>query len=351
MADKLGKLEQSLISGLIEKHSGRKRKEVRVGPSFGVDVSIVDLPKGLSMASSSDPLSLIPSLGLEESAWLSVHLLANDMATTGFAPMYAQFVMNLPASFSKDDFSTYWKYIHQFCNEMGTAICGGHTAFIEGQNSSIAGGGTFSSIAEQGEFLTSNNARQGDAILLTKEAALSSTAILSMSFPKTTSNRLGKEVQEKAASLFYETSSLKDALIAVGEDKKQKAVSAMHDVTEGGVLGAIYELAVASGNGALVYNDQLPIGEVQRQLCDLFSIDPRYCVGAGSMIICCDPEKVNEVLEKLQKENIDCTRVGELKKIEYGIKLMEDGFEAELPYLEEDPYWAAFFRAIKSGWK
>src|SRR5690606_37373502 len=121
---------------------GYTRKEVRSGPRFGVDVSIVELPGGMALASTSDPLSLVPSIGIEESAWLSVHLMANDMATTGFSPMYGQFVLNLPATFSKQDFNTYWEYIHGFCKDIGVAITGGHTGFVEGQNSTISGGGT-----------------------------------------------------------------------------------------------------------------------------------------------------------------------------------------------------------------
>ena len=100
-----GKIHQHSFEEIILQRCGATRNEVSTGPSFGVDVSVIDLPNGLAMAMTSDPLSLIPSLGLQESAWLSVYLMANDMATTGFAPMYAQFVLNLPAQFSTEDFN------------------------------------------------------------------------------------------------------------------------------------------------------------------------------------------------------------------------------------------------------
>src|SRR5690606_5825638 len=105
------------------------------------------------------------------------------------------------------------------------------------------------------------------------------------SFPETVKNKLGQDVYHKGCELFYKTSSVNDALTAVNKEVKNSGVIAMHDVTEGGVLGAIYELAVASGNGARIYNNFLPIGEAQKAICDLFSIDPRYSIGAGSMII------------------------------------------------------------------
>ena len=351
MKDKLGKIDHQLFKDIVQVKCGHKRKEVRMGPKFGVDVSIIDLSGDMVLAATSDPLSLIPSLGLEESAWLSVHLMTNDMATTGFAPMYGQFVLNLPPTLSKADFNTYWNYIHKFCSDIGVAITGGHTGFIEGQHSTIAGGGTFFTVAPQSQLLTSSNAGAGDVILVTKQCAISSTSILAMSFPETVKNKLGKETYDKAVGLFYETSSLKDALTAVGIATRYDDVTAMHDVTEGGVLGAIYELACASDNGVVIYNEQLPIGDIPHQVCSLFSIDPRYCVGAGSMIITCKKDKALLIIERLGKDNIPCCMVGEIKEKEYGIQLVENGKESNLVYMVEDPYWAAFFNAYKEEWK
>ena len=351
MSEKLGKIDHHLFEQFISNKCGHRRHEVLVGPQFGVDVALIDLPGEMTMAVTSDPLSLIPTLGLQESAWLSVQLMANDMATTGYAPMYGQFVLNLPSGFSENDFNSYWDYIHQFCNDIGVAVTGGHTGFIEGQNSTIAGGGTFITVAPKNKMLVSKYAGVGDAILVTKTSAISSAAILAMSFPDTFINKLGKEIYQKACDSFYQTSSLKDALAAVGENNEHNEVTAMHDVTEGGVLGAIYELAMASGNGARIYNDRLPIGHLQQEICKLFSLDPRHCIGAGSMIITCKKGTIANVIDRLARVNIACVEVGELIEKKQGIKLVEDGTVKDIVYVEEDPYWSAFFTALNAGWK
>lgn len=351
MGEESGKIAQETAENIIFRNTGFRRKEVSTGAQFGVDVSVVDLPGGMGLISTSDPLSLIPSLGLQESAWLSVHLMANDMATTGFSPMYAQMVLNLPATLSKDDFKTYWEYIHKFCKEIGVAITGGHTGFIEGQNSTISGGGTFLTVAPKKEILISKNAKPTDVILVTKQCGISSTSTLAMSFPETIKNKLGKEIFDEASKMFYETSSLKDGLTAAGTKEKQEEITAMHDVTEGGVLGAIYELVTASGNGAVIHNKNLPVEPVQQEISSLFSMDPRYCIGAGSMIITCKKGTEHQVIDRLQKENIRCTAVGEIVDRENGIKINTSGEEKELKYVAEDPHWAAFFSALKKGWK
>jgi len=350
MSEQTGKISHQFFKQFFQDKCGKKRSEVTVGPQFGVDVSVINLPNGQAMAMASDPMSLIPSLGLRESAWLSVHLVTNDIATTGFPPMYGQFVLNLPAQFSQKEFQTYWDYIHQFSSELGIAITGGHTGFIEGQNSTIAGGVTLVTIAKQNQLLTSKLAGPGDAILVTKGCAISSVAILAKSFPKTVKNKAGIEHYHNACELFNDISVLKDALTAM-DGETGKEVTAMHDVTEGGVLGAIYEMAIASDNGALIYKDKLPISETQSRVCEIFSLAAPDCIGAGSMIITCKKNAVPKIISKLKINNIYCTEVGEITKKSNGIKLHEKGRESDLIYKEKDPYWEAFFKALKSGWK
>jgi hydrogenase expression/formation protein HypE len=346
-----GKISNGGFEDIILPNCGYARPEVLGGPAFGVDVALIELPGGMGLALTSDPLSLIPSLGLQESAWLSVHLMANDMATTGFAPMYAQMVLNLPPSISEADFTTYWQFIHQYCHDIGVAITGGHTGSIEGQNSTIAGGGTMLLTAPLNQILLSKKARAGDVIIVTKECALSSAAILAMSFPETVKNKLGNEIYQQGCELFYQTSSLTDGLVAAGATMGINEVTAMHDVTEGGVLGAIYEMAIASGNGVCIQNELLPVSEPQERICHLFGIDPRFCIGAGAMVMAVKKECAQNVLNRLQQNNIKATVVGKFTDKSKGYKLAEAGVETDMPYYSKDPYWEAFFKAYKNGWK
>ncbi|PBQ32385.1 AIR synthase [Sphingobacteriaceae bacterium] len=346
-----GKITKTDFEKFFAGKLGADREEVLTGPSFGVDVSVIDLGSNKAMLLTSDPLSLIPSLGLQESAWLSVHLMANDMATTGFAPMYGQFVLNLPLSLTEKDFKTYWEYIHKFCRDINVSITGGHTGSIEGQNSTIAGGGTFITVAERDKVLTSKNARAGDFILMTKQCAISSSAILAMSFPQTVKSKLGNELYLNACDLFYKTSSLQEALITSEFNSESTVVSSMHDVTEGGVLGAVYEMAVASGKGIRIDNSKLAIKTTEEQICRLFSLDPRYCIGAGSMIITVEKNAANTLITALAKNNIACTIIGEVVEPDQGIKILDHNGELQpLLYQQKDPYWAAFFKALKNNW-
>lgn len=347
-----GKIPDEFFKELIYPFCGYRREEVVTPPQYGVDVSLIRLPNGYEMALTSDPLTLIPTMGLRESAWLSVHLMANDMATTGKAPMYAQFVLNLPPHLSAEEFNEYWMYMHQFCEQMGTAITGGHTGRFEGLQSTVAGGGTMITIAPQGEMLTSKEARDGDIILVTKESALIATSILALSFPETVRNTCGAEVQQKAAGLFYETSALTDGLTAAAlNTNESKAVTAMHDVTEGGLLGAIYEMAEASGCGVRVEEEKLPTGAVQQQVCKVFDLDPHFCIGAGSMIIAAKKEAAARVIKALEQKGIKVTAVGTFTNRPEEKIILQNGVARPLQHPGTDPYWRAFYSAFANGLK
>jgi len=346
-----GKIQQGFFNEIIFPQCGKVREEVIVGSQYGVDVSVVKLQGGMAMAMTSDPLTLIPHLGLRESAWLSVQILANDMVTTGFAPMYAQFILNLPVSITSQDFNEYWNYIHKYCDDIGIAITGGHTGQVVGQNSTVAGGGTMITIAPEADILTSNKAKPDNAIIVTKSCALTASSILAMSFPETVKSKAGSEIYDKACETFYQTSSLKDGLIAAMASEHFKEVTAMHDVTEGGVLGAIYEMAAASDCGAVIINETLPIREVEECICNLFEIDPRYVVGAGSMIIAVEDSKKEYVLKRLKDNNIPATVVGYFTEKEKGKLLITDGDVSKLFHYGLDAYWNAFYRAYYQHWK
>lgn len=343
------KISNDDFKSLIFERTGRKRQEVITGPQFGVDTSVVDLGNNEGLVLSSDPLSLIPSLGMKASAWLSVHLIVNDMATSGFAPQYAQFVLNLPTSLSMDLFNEYWKYIHEFCHDIGVSITGGHSSKIEGQHSTVCGGGTMILKAPLDQILVSSGAQPGSDIIMTKGSGLTATSILARSFPLHVVENCGVTVQEKAAENFYKTSSLKEALLASELLEPKRELFAMHDATEGGIVGAVYEMAMASGCGFNLDLDKILQREEVSEVGKLFAIDPRFCVGAGSMIMSVSSQCTNELINGLMEAGIHSCKIGEFTDRKGIFFVSENNQRKEFEPLDSDPYWGAFFQALKMG--
>jgi hydrogenase expression/formation protein HypE len=66
------------LDKVIYPRLGAARREIIVGPRFGVDNAVVRVGGGKVLVATTDPLSFIPGLRPSESAWLSVNLLASD---------------------------------------------------------------------------------------------------------------------------------------------------------------------------------------------------------------------------------------------------------------------------------
>lgn len=56
----------------------------------------------------------------------------------------------------------------------------------------------------------------------------------------------------------------------------QHGVHAMHDVTEGGIFGALWEMGAASGVGIVADLDKIPIRQETIELCEVL-ISIRIC--------------------------------------------------------------------------
>ncbi len=236
------------------------------------------------------------------------------------------------------------------CNDIGVAITGGHTAQVPGQESTTPGGGTMFLQAPLDEIITSDGAEPGDQIVITKESALTATSILAMSFPETVQNKCGKEIYEQGCENFYRTSSLPDALAATEVLEPNTELKAMHDVTEGGLLGGISEMAEASDCGFRIENEYLPTGKAPKKIAKLFEIDHRLCVGAGSMVMAVQKGNEELLIEHLKRQAIPAAIVGEFTSEDEGYLFIENGEEKEFSFDGKDPYWNAFFTAVEEGW-
>jgi len=304
------------------------------------------------MILTSDPLSIIPALGLEDSAWLTVHLLASDLSTSGIPPMYAVLDFNLPPQITKEEFEIYWDAFHRECEKLGIAIVGGHTGKFFGIDYTIVGGGTFIAIGDIDKYLSSNMAKPGDRIVITKGSAIATTGILARVFPETIEKNFGSDFLKEAQSYFRKFSVVDDALTAVKIGVRDDGVSAMHDATEGGVLGGIYEMAVASGCGVHVFKDKIIVSETTRKICQLFEIDPYISLSEGTLIIAIKEGKVSELQKVLSENGIESVEVGYFEEPSYGLVIENpDGTKEPLVYPETDPYWNAYINAVNKGWR
>ena len=350
MIMKLGKPSLRVMGETVFRLTGHESRKILVGPRPGVDVSVIEAGRGQVMIVNCDPVSYIPHLGPKDSAVMSINEVASDVATSGIGPSFAMFDLNLPPQFSDNLLRAYWKSIHQTCKGLGLSIVGGHTGRFEGCDYSIVGGATLWTFARKNEFLTSSMACDGDDLIFTKSAAYGVTSVLTRAFPRTIRKRLGQSIFENAWGYLQGTNTVKDSLSAVKAGIHQHGVTAIHDVTEGGCLAAIIEMTDASNLGGVIDVESIPVSEETREVCKLFHIDPLTSLGEGSLLIASRPNRTKRVIEILRSRGTQATLIGHLSSRPQGLYGVSGEDRFKMRYPERDPYWNAYWRALRKGW-
>jgi hydrogenase expression/formation protein HypE len=338
------------MSETVFRFKGYGSRKVLVGPRPGVDVSVIEIGGDEVMIVNCDPVSLIPRLGPEDSAVMSLNEVASDVATSGIAPSFVMFDLNLPPQFSDSLLSAYWRSIHQTCKDRRISIVGGHTGRFEGCDYSIVGSATMWTTAGKNDYLTSSMARDGDDLIFTKTAAYGATSVLTRAFPKVVRKHLGKSLFEKAWKYLQRSDTVEDSLSVVKAGIHERGVTAIHDVTEGGSVAGVVEMAGASRLGGTIDLESIPVSEETLEICKPFRLDPLTSLGEGSLLIAARPNRTRRVIEILQSRGTEATVIGQLSSRTRGLFGVSRKGRIRIRYPKRDPYWDAYWGALRKGW-
>src|SRR5512139_3129658 len=345
----IGKISPEIFEEIIYPRLGRRDPAVVVPPQHGVDFGVVDIGGGQVMAVTCDPVFVVPQYGWERSAWFAVHILASDAAVSGLAPRWMTIDLNLPLGIEKEQFVALWRGMHAECEKLGIAVIAGHTARYQGCEYPMIGGATVMATGPSDRYVTPAMARPGEDVLITKGPAIEATALFAATFPRRVAAAYGDEFARRADAVFSQMSVVEDALTAASVGVRDDGVTAMHDATECGLWGGLYEVARASRVGMRVWRERIPMPEEVEKVCRLFGIDPFTAISEGTLVLTCKRHRTAEVLERLGAKGIAAAAIGETLPEAEGITLVEAGRARPLEHPRVDPFWAAFGAALARG--
>jgi hydrogenase expression/formation protein HypE len=342
MEQRTGKATAELFEQVILRRLGAADHDVLVGPKHGVDVGVVRVSDGVAMALTTDPVFVVPAYGWERAAWFAVHILASDAATSGLPLRWMTVDLNLPPEITDDELTALWDAFSRACADLGIAVVTGHTARYDGCAWPMIGGATCIAIGSDDAYVTPMMARPGDRVVVTKGAAIETTALFAATFPERLTAGVGAEVVRQADALFEQMTVVPEARIASAFGLRDAGVTSMHDATEGGVLGGLWEVAAASEVGMRIELDVIPVRPEVRAVCDHVGIDPYTAISEGTLIATVTADRAEGYLEALSRENIDAAIVGDVTDLGAGRVLVASGDERPLEHAGLDPFWGAF---------
>lgn len=321
-----GKLSPEKLNEIILSRLGTRRPETRLRSRLGEDSAALDFGGDLIVA-STDPITG----AAREAGWLAVNVSCNDLATNGAEPVALLLTLMAPVGTSEETLRTLMEGAHQAAVDLNVEIVGGHTEIVPVVTQPIFSATALGRVAPD-RLITTAGAKAGYQLILTKGAGLEGTAILALDYADRLCS-LTPEAICRAQAMASEISVVRDGLIAA-----RNGATAMHDVTEGGVLGALYEMAEASGVGVTVWEEAIPLRPETKAICDELALDPLRLISSGAMLICC-PDGLR-VIEALRAEDIPAALIGEVTAGGRYV-VSKNGERREIEPPESDELWRA----------
>ncbi|WP_396611936.1 AIR synthase family protein [Haloferax sp. S1W] len=331
----LGKVDRDFFTEYIYPHLGASRDDVTLGPKHGVDFGVLDIG-GTAVALATDPISVLPALGFDRAGRFALDIVLSDVAVSGLDPSHLAISFTLPPEMTDDQFAELWTAMHDEAEDLGVSIVTGHTARYSDCSYPWVGGATALAVGDHDDLIRPDGARPGDDVLVTKGPAVETTGLLTTLFPEGFGD-FDPDLLATAQARLDETDGVRDAMTVSAAGGRN--VHAMHDATEGGLYGALNEIAKSASVQLEIDASSIPIRPGVREVCDYLDIDPWHSTTAGTLVIATDPSVTDDVLAAL---NARGTPVGVAGTVVEGDGVVVDGERVEHP--NADPAWDAYER-------
>ena len=309
---KAGKLKESVLKRSVLKQLHTRNDESIVKPAVGGDYGAVAISKEQAVVLSSDPVTLTKD-AIGSSAIIAA---CNDVACSGAKPVGVSVTMLLPTTFNEEELRDLMKDMDKACEECGVDIISGHTEVTRAVKEPVVVVTAMGFVAKN-EMVHSSDVRPGMDIVVTKWVGLEGTAILAKEREEELRTRYAKPFIDNAKVFGQMMSIVPEAAVAI-----KSGASAMHDVSEGGIFGALWELAESAGVGLEIDLKKIPIRQETVEICEFFDLNPYKIVSGGALLIA--TEDGNGMVLELEKSGIPATVIGKATDSNDRVLINED---------------------------
>ena len=297
---KIGKISETILKRSVIKQIKHRREEVLVGPAIGEDCSIISLKGDEVFVISTDPITgTVQDIGT-----LAVHITANDIASSGAELIGIMLSVLLPENTTEAELKAMMYDVDMVCDRLQIEVIGGHTEVTKAVNQPIV---TVTGIGKikKADMLTTSGARPGQEIVMTKWIGLEGTAIIAKIKEQELLTKYSASFIEEAVKMIDYISVVPESRIAM-----KAGVTSMHDVTEGGIFGALWEIGAASKVGLEVDLKKIQLKQETVEICEFFNLNPYMLISSGCMLIVSD--NGNLLVDRLKEAGIAAAVIGRI---------------------------------------
>lgn len=295
---KIGKVSQTVLKRSILKTLQFQREETIIQPS------VEEMCYGIEVKEDEQILSTSAALYGNEKD-LGVFALAqvvNDLATRGAKAVGVSVHIMLPPYAYESRLKTMMEHIERAGSAHAVQILCAKAEVSPTINKAMVymnGMG----VLKKGELLQSNMGKADQDIVLLKWIGLEGTFRVMREKEEELSKRFVPTFLNQIQMLEPEIFSEKALFLA-----KDFGVSAMHQITSGGILAALWEFAESSDVGMEVDLKKMSIKQETVEVCEYFHLNPYQLTSAGSVLIATD--RGEELVSKFAEKGIQATVLG-----------------------------------------
>jgi HAD superfamily hydrolase (TIGR01509 family) len=326
----VGKLPNDLLHQFLA-DLGAGDPTLLVGPGVGEDAAALPLMGEEVLVLKSDPITFATdAIGL-----YAVTVNVNDIATSGATPRWLLASLLFPVGTNAAQVRLVMQELDQAARSQGLILCGGHTEITDAVTRPVIAAQVVGTVSRR-ELISKGNMKEGDRVLLTKRLAVEGTSIIAREFPdRLRELGMGGDEITRCRNFLFDPGIgvLKEAKIAAHSGK----VSAMHDITEGGLSTALQELSSAGGHRIRVYPDRIPVYQETERVCRLLDLSPLGLIGSGSLLITCKCSAADKLVAELCVAGVEAVCLGEVLQSGMGVEAVDaNGNTAPWPQFEAD---------------
>ncbi len=234
-------------------------------------------------------------------AYLAAVRAVNSLAAKGATPQYASVAITVPEDMDERDLRKMHERYCAYLQQHNIKIVGGHTAVSAVVTEPVVSVQMFGA----GVVRDANNpdAYIGLDIVMTKTCGLGGTALLAGHFTDELATRYPRRFIERAADFLADTEKNEEAFLAVADGAVY-----VHAAAEGGVFGALWELAEYAECGLDIDLPAIPILQETVEICEYFDVNPYQLRTEGVFLIL--SEHGGRLCEALEEKGIPAAVIG-----------------------------------------
>lgn len=300
---KLGKISESVLKRSVLRHIKTHRDEVIQGAGIGKDCAFLSWGNQGELANQTAYLTALSTealtLPVRNAAYLAVMAAANNLAAAGAIPIAVTLSLLFPEETEETELKEAMNQAERCCDRLNIQIVGGHSEVSSAVHTPAI---TATVIGQVDKTADAKIPIKLD-IVASKWIGLEGTSILAKEKEEELCERYPVGLIREAAGFEEYLSVAQEAATAL-----KSGVYAMHDMRNGGVFGALWEISRKLGVGLTIDLKKIPVRQETIEICEFYDLNPYEFLSGGSLLML--TEDGDKLVEELYAAGISSSVIG-----------------------------------------